>query len=143
VASPQPEPQRFRLPGERTVALFNVGLACCAMEISAAAQRGGEAAEAIHLVPYADGPEQADVLVVSGTITDAMAPAVARLYRRLAEPRFVISYGACSNTGGPYWDSYSVTKGVDQLVPVDVYVPGCPPRPEALLEALRSLPASR
>jgi NADH-quinone oxidoreductase subunit B len=84
-------------------------------------------------------PGRADVLVVSGTLTDRMAPAIKRLYDELPGPTHVISFGACANCGGPYWDSYSVTKGVDQLVPVDVYVPGCPPRPEALLHGLLRL----
>jgi NADH-quinone oxidoreductase subunit B len=118
------------------LSLFDLGLACCAVEFVAAtldveafAAFGDEAARLA----------EANVLVVSGTLTDVTAPAVIAAYDAMPEPRWVISFGACANSGGPYWDSYSVTKGVDQLLPVDVYVPGCPPRPEALLAALQML----
>src|SRR5262249_59318149 len=85
------------------------------------------------------GPSPVNVLVVAGTVTDKLAPLVLAAYRDLPEPRRVLSFGACSNSGGPYWDSYCVTKGADQIIPVDGYVPGCPPRPEALLHGLRLL----
>jgi NADH-quinone oxidoreductase subunit B len=116
--------------GEFTLWVADVGLACCAVEVVAAALRA-DAVETEH---------PPDVLVVAGTLTDKMAPGIKHLYDSLPDPKYVISFGACANCGGPYWDSYSVTKGVDQLVPVDVYVPGCPPRPEALLDGLRRLP---
>jgi NADH-quinone oxidoreductase subunit B len=134
------EPLTLAVTGGRSYALwlFDVGLACCAVEFSAASLQRA-ALEDLRVEPLAPAPEQANVLVVSGTVTDKMAPAVRRLYDRLAEPRHVISFGSCANTGGPYWDSYCVTKGVDRLVPVDVYVPGCPPRPEALLDGLAKL----
>jgi len=121
-----------------TVWMVDVGLACCSVEVMAAvlASRASRAAgELVH----ASTDDHVDVLVVSGTCTDVLAPSVRRIWDRLPEPRRVVSFGACSNTGGPYWDSYSVTKGIDQVVPVDVYIPGCPPRPSALLEGLALL----
>ena len=115
--------------------VFNFGLACCAIEFIAASMARHDFIR-LGVIPFAPGPRQADLMVVSGTVTDKMAPAVRRLYDQMPEPKYVISFGACSNSGGPYWDSYCVTKGVDTVVPVDVYVPGCPPRPEALLQGI-------
>src|SRR5690606_37450459 len=114
------------------------GLACCAVEFVAASTSRPDFGR-LGAAPPLSGPRRVEVMVVSGTVTDRMAPAVTRLYDELPEPKYVISFGACANSGGPYWDSYSVTKGVDQLIPVDVYVPGCPPRPEALLHGLLRL----
>ena len=115
--------------------VFDAGLACCAVEVSAALRRFAE----LLPQPGLEAAAPVYVLVVAGTVTDKLAPLVRDAYRDLPEPRFVLSFGACSNSGGPYWDSYCVTKGVDQLIPVDVYVPGCPPRPEALIHGLRLL----
>jgi NADH-quinone oxidoreductase subunit B len=137
---PSAEPLRLSIDLGRRYHLwvYSFGLACCAVEFVAASM-GDYDIGSVAVTPEATGLADADVLVISGTVTDKMAPAVRRLYDRMAEPRYVLSFGACSNCGGPYWDSYSVTKGVDQLVPVDVYVPGCPPRPDALIHGIRML----
>lgn len=140
VAAHAPKPMKVVLSWGRRYSLwvFNFGLACCAIEFISASMARHDFIR-LGVIPFAPGPRQADLMVVSGTVTDKMAPAIRRLYDQMPEPKYVISFGACSNSGGPYWDSYSVTKGVDQLVPVDVYVPGCPPRPEALLHGIMKL----
>jgi NADH-quinone oxidoreductase subunit B len=134
------DPVRLTLDWGRRYALwvFNVGLACCAVE-AVAAGMGDADVTRLGVMPFAPGPEQADVLVIAGTVTDAMAPGIRQLYDSLPARPYVLSFGACANCGGPYWDSYAVTKGIDQLIPVDIYVPGCPPRPQALLHGLARL----
>ena len=140
LAEHAPKPMKVVLNWGRRYSLwvFNFGLACCAIEFIAASMARHDFMR-LGVIPLAPGPRQSDLMVVSGTVTDKMAPAIRRLYDQMPEPKYVISFGACSNSGGPYWDSYSVTKGVDQLIPVDVYVPGCPPRPEALLQGILRL----
>ena len=113
------------------------GTACCAIELM---QTGGPRGdlERFGSAPRAS-PRQADLMIVAGTVTYKMASRIRTLYDQMAEPKYVLSMGSCSNCGGLFQLSYSVLKGIDQVVPVDVYVPGCPPRPEALIEGLMAI----
>jgi NADH-quinone oxidoreductase subunit B len=113
------------------------GLACCGIELISAQMPRWDFGERFGML-YRASPRQADLMIVAGTVTRKMAPVVRTLYDQMPEPKWVLSMGSCANVGGPY-DTYAVVQGVDQILPVDVYVPGCPPSPEALFHGVLEL----
>jgi len=114
------------------------GLACCAIEMIATTDPRFDIAR-FGMEVFRPSPRQADCLIVSGTVTKKMAPAVRRIWDQMPEPKYAVAMGSCAISGGPFVGSYNVVMGVDQILPVDIYIPGCPPRPEALLDGLMRL----
>jgi NADH-quinone oxidoreductase subunit B len=115
------------------------GLACCAIEMMSTGAATYDWARFGFEVPSAS-PRRSDMMIVAGTVVQKMAPVIRRLWEQMPEPRYVVAMGSCSISGGPYaYDSYTIVRGVEEIVPVDIYIPGCPPRPEALLHGLMTL----
>ena len=135
-----PKPISWLLNWSRKYSLwmFQFGLACCAIEMMAASGPRYDFMR-FGIIPLPASPRQADLMIVAGTVTDKMAPAIRRLYDQMPEPKWVISMGSCANGGGYYHYSYSVVRGCDRIVPVDIYVPGCPPTAEALMYGILQL----
>ena len=151
-----PPPERFDPEIEQTILLtkaewlvdwgrksslwpLGFGLACCAIEMISTAMTKYDISR-FGAEVFRASPRQADVMIVAGTVTHKMAPRVRRLWDQMSEPKWVIAMGACTVGGGPYFvHGYHVVKGVDKVVPVDIYLPGCPPRPEALIYGIREL----
>lgn len=113
------------------------GIACCAIEMMGTGAAHYDF-DRLGLI-FRPSPRHSDVMIVAGTVTKKMAPLIRRLYDQMPEPKWVIAMGACATAGGPYWKSYAVVNGVDQIVPVDVYIPGCPPNPAALIYGINKL----
>lgn len=116
---------------------LHFGIACCALEMAAASAPRFDA-ERLGMI-YRSSPRQTDVLLVNGWVTNKLRPALRRLYEQMPEPKWVVAMGECAISGGPWYDSYNVVQGVDTFIPVDIYIPGCPPRPEAMIDGFLKL----
>lgn len=127
----------FALARKNSLWPLTFGLACCAIEMMSAYMAHHDF-DRFGVVTW-PSPRQSDVMIVAGTVVKKMAEPIRLLYEQMPEPKWVIAMGACASNGGPYYKSYSVVMGVDHIVPVDVYIPGCPPRPEALMDGIMQL----
>ncbi len=114
------------------------GLACCAIELMSFGSPRIDAERKGFLL-FRSTPRQCDVMIIAGWVTKSMIPEIKRLYEQMARPRYIVSFGECATCGGPWFESYNIIRGIDQVLPVDVYVAGCPPRPENLFDALMKL----
>ena len=129
--------QIFAMARKSSLWMLTFGLACCAIEMMSAYMAHYDF-DRFGVVTW-PSPRQSDVMIVAGTVVKKMADPIRLLYEQMPEPKWVIAMGSCATNGGPYYRSYSVVMGVDHIIPVDVYVPGCPPRPEALMEGILKL----
>src|SRR4051794_37454049 len=123
----------------RSIWPLGYGLACCAIEMMASASAPQHDLARFGSEVFRSSPRQADLMIVAGTVSIKMGPRLVRLYEQMPDPKWVLSMGQCATSGGEFYDSYYTVQGVDTLVPVDVFVPGCPPRPEALIEGILKL----
>lgn len=130
--------QLFAMARKSSLWTMTFGLACCAIEMIATAASRYDLAR-FGMEVMRPSPRQSDLMIVSGTVTKKMVPAIVRIYNQMAEPRYVLSMGACATGGGPFKEGYNVVSGIDKYIPVDVYVPGCPPTPEALIYGLMKM----